>query len=490
MATVEFLCDLSQRGTPLPHCWEHTVGSCHAPLALRADWQAQLRQCHEALGFRYVRFHGLLSDDVGTLVRTHGGLLDSFLNADRIFDFLLSIGMKPFVELSFMPEALASGRTTVFKYRGNVTPPSHYRQWAAFIKRLVAHWVDRYGIREVADWFFEVWNEPNLGAFWTGSRKDYFTLYRSTVGAIKEVSPSLRVGGPATARDGWIDEFIHSCVRAGVAVDFVSTHHYPTDALYPADPLRSVSHEGANTEMQLARSRRSILRQWAQDTRRRAGGRPLYYTEWNTSSNPRDPLHDEPYAAAFVAKTLLEVSGLVEGYSFWTFSDIFEENYFPSVPFHGGFGLMTLHGIPKPTYRAFELVHRLGNERLLVDGLHHTVDGWVVRDKLEGRAVTILLTNHALPGYAIDTERVRVALVGATQPRRAFAERIDRDHANPKREWRAAGSPKFLDSAQVEDLQAASRISREPVQCEYAGGTVRFEMTLPPHAVAAVTLGF
>jgi xylan 1,4-beta-xylosidase len=304
------------------------------------------------------------------------------------------------------------------------------------------------------------------------------------------VDPSFRVGGPATARDGWIAELIHFCETVGVALDFVSTHHYPTDALYPADPLRRLSTEAANTETQLARSRRSILRQWAQDTRRRAGDRPLYYTEWNTSSNPRDPLHDEPYAAAFVAKTLLEVSGLVEGYSFWTFSDIFEENYFPSVPFHGGFGLMTLHGIPKPTYRAFELVHRLGNERLLVDGLHHTVDGWVVRDKLEGRAVTILLTNHALPGYAIDTERVRVALVGATQPRRAFAERIDRDHANPKREWRAAGSPKFLDSAQVEDLQAASRISREPVQCEYAGGTVRFEMTLPPHAVAAVTLGF
>jgi xylan 1,4-beta-xylosidase len=191
-----------------------------------------------------------------------------------------------------------------------------------------------------------------------------------------------------------------------------------------------------------------------------------------------------------VAKTLLEVSGLVEAYSFWTFSDIFEENYFPSVPFHGGFGLMTLHGIPKPTYRAFELVHRLGHERLLVDGLHHTVDAWVVRENHEDREVTILLTNHALPRHAIDTERVRVALVGATQPLQAFAERIDRDHANPKREWCAAGSPEFLDSAQVEHLQAASLVSRESIGCEYADGTVRFEVILPPHAVAAVTVEF
>ena len=342
MTSVEFRCDLSKRGTPLPHCWEHTVGSCHAPLALRADWQAQLRQCREDLGFQYVRFHGLLSDDVGTLVPLQEGLLDSFFNADQIFDFLLSIGMKPFVELSFMPEALASGPTTVFKYRGNVTPPRDYRRWAAFINRLVSHWVDRYGAREVGHWFFEVWNEPNFKAFWTGSRADYFTLYRTTAGAIKAVDPSLQVGGPATARDAWIDELIDFCTTADVPLDFVSTHHYPTDALWRRSSV------AADTETQLARSRRSLLREWAQDTRRRARGRPLYYTEWNTSSNPRDPLHDEPYAAAFVVKTLMEVSGLVEGYSFWTFSDIFEEHDFPSVPFHGGFGLMTLHGIPKP----------------------------------------------------------------------------------------------------------------------------------------------
>jgi xylan 1,4-beta-xylosidase len=307
---------------------------------------------------------------VGTLVRTREGLLDSFLNADRIFAFLLSIGMKPFVELSFMPEALASGPTTVFKYRGNVTPPRRYGHWAAFIKRLVAHWVDRYGIREVADWFFEVWNEPNLRAFWTEPGTS-ISAYRD--GSHQRGGSALR-GRPLDSTTADRRVFIHSA-KPGAAVDFVSTHHYPTDALYAADPLWN---ETADTETQLARSRRSILRQWAQDTRRRARGRPLYYTEWNTSSNPRDPLHDEPYAAAFVAKTLLEASGLAEGYSFWTFSDIFEEHYFPSVPFHGGFGLMTLHGIPKPTYRAFELAHRLGDSDCR-RGLHHTVDAGCAR---------------------------------------------------------------------------------------------------------------
>ena len=181
------------------HCWEHTVGSCHAPLALRADWQAQLRRCHDELGFRYVRFHGLLSDDVGTLIRHREKFLYSFFNADQIIDFLVSIGMRPFVELSFMPRALASGSTTVFHYRGNVTPPRDYQQWAALIETLVAHWVARYGIREVAAWFFEVWNEPNLHDFWTGTQDDYFKLYRYTAEAIKNVSASFKVGGPATA---------------------------------------------------------------------------------------------------------------------------------------------------------------------------------------------------------------------------------------------------------------------------------------------------
>ena len=188
-----------------------------------------------------------------------------------------------------------------------------------------------------------MWNEPNLKAFWTGTQRDYFKLYRVTAAAIKAVDPSLKVGGPATARDGWIEEFLEFCRAGQVAVDFVTTHLYPTDAL---------GHEDDDTETQLANSQRGVLREWAQDTRRRAGSLPVYYTEWNTSSNPRDPRHDEPYSAAFVAKAALEVSDLVQGYSFWAFSDILEENYFPSVPFHGGSGLLNLHGIAKPTRHA------------------------------------------------------------------------------------------------------------------------------------------
>lgn len=463
---------------PLPHVWEHSVGSDHAPIALRADWQAQLRRSHNELGFRYVRFHGLLSDDIGTLVRHRDRLVYSFFNADQIFDFLLSIDMKPFVELSFMPLAFASGNQTVFHYRGNVTPPEDYEQWSALIKTLAAHLVERYGIQEVSQWPFEVWNEPNLKQFWSGEQADYFKLYSHTARTLKAVSASLNVGGPATAMNGWIADFLEFCAAHDLPVDFVTTHHYPTDAF---------GNPGDDTDTQLSLSRRGVLREQAEETRRQAGKKPVYYTEWNTSSNPRDHLHDEPYAAAFVIKTVMEASRLVDGYSFWTFSDIFEENYFPSLPFHGGFGLLNLHGIAKPSYRAFELLHRLGADELHVAGTHETVDAWIVRRE---RDVTILLANHALPRHPIGLERVHVTLTDAAVPRSVVVERIDHDHANAKRLWEQMGAPEYLSAAAAADLHEASRLQREPQPCDYQNSTIDLDVTLPPQAVAAVTIEF
>src|SRR5262245_2479791 len=487
METVHFHCDLVSKPTRLPHVWEHCVGSDHAPVALRRDWQAQIARCHEDLGFSYVRFNGLLSDDVGTLVRKDGKLLTSFFNADRIFDDLLEMGMRPFVELSFMPEALASGRKTVFHYRANVTPPKDYKAWARFIGNFVGHLVDRYGKAEVSRWYFEVWNEPNLKSFWTGTQADYFRLYRDTAEAIKNVDASLCLGGPATAKSEWIEEFVAFCERRDVPANFISTHHYPTD---------DYGDDEESTEIKLSRSQRGIMREMAQDTRRRAGGRPVYYTEWNSSSDARDPLHDESYAAAFAVTTLLQVKDLVQSYSFWTFSDIFEEHALPSAPFHGGFGLMNLHGVPKPVYRAFQLLREIGTEQLLVDGLHETVDCAVIRsDRATPRAsggggasFTVLLSNHATPGHSIETERIALRIDHAPEPLRASVTRIDAEHVNPKRAWEEMGRPEYLTSKEVEKLQDASSLAEERQTWTCDGGTIRLETTLPPHGVAALTV--
>jgi xylan 1,4-beta-xylosidase len=475
---ISFIGDLGGPRTALLHFWEHTVGSGHATLGLRADWQRQLRRAHDEIGMKHVRFHGILSDDMGTLIDQSGQLLYSFFNADQIFDYLLSIGMKPFVELSFMPTALSSGDQIVFHYRANVSPPRDPAEWSVLIRKLVQHWVDRYGIDEVRQWFFEVWNEPNLTAFGTGKQSDYFELYRYTVDAIKAVDTQLKVGGPATADNAWISDFLDFCKKNELPADFVSTHHYPTD---------SFGKPGDDTVTQLSESKRSALRDEARDVREQAGDLPVYYTEWCTSSNPRDAMHDDPYAAAFIVKTVLEANGLVQGYSYWTFSDIFEENYFPSVPFQGGFGLLNIHGIAKPSYRAYELLHGLGTELMTVEGHHETVDAWLIAAE---KSATLMLTNFALPRQPIDTQQVSFNLKGVGNIASAAIRRIDLEHANAKRHWEQIGKPEYLNTEMVAQLDAASQLKSEAQPFARDGEGFRIDVAMPPQSVAAIEIAY
>ena len=491
---VEFMLDAAQPGTPFLHYWEQCVGSCHAVMGLRADWRAQLAKSHHELGFQYVRFHGLLDDAMSVCVKENlffqpdaeEKLRYSFYNVDSIFDFLLSIGMKPFIELGFMPSALASGSTTCFHYKANVTPPADYGKWEGLIHRLTEHLVARYGLEEVRSWFFEVWNEPNLRFFWAGSQEEYFKLYEHSVRAIKSVDSQLRVGGPATSINAWIPEMIAFCRANQLPLDFVSTHHYPTD-----DPLWRNNHLTIEEFFkqfahEMGKYERGVLRKMTAKTRAQAGDLPLYYTEWNTSGLVPDATHDEAYAAALVAKTIADNDGLVNGYSFWTFSDLFEENGQYAAPFHGGFGLQNIYGIPKPTYRVFELLHHLGDRRLPVErGAESTVELLAVREET---ALTLLVYNHNIPGAEIFSEDVSITLKNVRAGTSATITRIDGDSANPKQKWLDMGSPQYPTSAQLAALEEASLPVTQVVAAEPAVEGCVFRFSLPPHAVAAIKI--
>jgi len=474
---IEFRCSLDGTTVALPHAWERIVGGGHATLALRADYQAQLRRVHQDLGFQYVRFHGLLSDDVGTLTQQGRDSVHSFYNVHRVWDAVLDIGMRPFVGLSFTPTAIASGEATMVRHRDNVTPPKNWSDWSALVRKLAASAVARYGAPAVEQWFFEVWNKPNLRSFWRGSRAQYFHLYRETARALKEISPELRVGGPATAQNAWIAEFLDDCTRTHTPADFVSTHHYSTDRVRDVD---------GGTEAQLAAIQRDILREEAQDARRRAGEKPFFYTEWNTSDDGRDAMHDDSYAAAFIIRTVLQANGLVDAYSFSTFSDLFAEQYFPSGAFHGGFGLLTLDGIPKPSYRAFELLHQLGTELVTpIDGMHANVATWVVR---AGYRATVILINSAPPRHDLVYARAVVHLGTTSKARSATIVRIDHAHANPRHRWLEMGAPEYLRPADVDALHAVSMLRPEPYEVTCDAGAIHVLVELPPNGVAAVTL--
>jgi len=488
---LKFTVETNGTKTPLVHYWETCVGSCHAYTALREDYREQLTKAHRDAGFKYVRFHGLLNDDMSVVVRNRNGeLVYNFFNIDSIFDFLLSIGMKPFIELSYMPEALASTPATLFHYKGNKSKPKDYAEWDALIRKLTEHLVSRYGADEVRSWFFEVWNEPNLLYFFEGTREDYFELYDHTARAIKSVDPCLSVGGPATAINAWIPEMIEFCEKNGTPLDFISTHHYPTD-----DYLWSNGFVGDNLIEDLESKKididkmryyeRGILTKMMKKARTEAGSYPLYYTEWNSSAMSPDHLHDKAYAAAFVAKTIIDNLGMAQAYSFWTFTDIFEEQGQLPGEFHGGFGLQTVHGIPKPTYRAFEALHQLGNERIPVTEEQETV-GMIASTAGNGE-ICIVAYNHNIPDGEIKGQHVEVVL----QDKKASAAEItliDDEHCNPAAVYEQMGSPDSLSPKQLDMLHEASKVTPAALAVEVNDNSSCVRFYLPPHSVALIRI--
>ena len=323
-------------------------------------------------------------------------------------------------------------------------------------------------------------SEPNLVAFWTGGQAKYFELFKATWQSVKAISPRLQVGGPATAANAWLDEFNAFCAAEACPPDFLSTHYYPTDAFGSVD---------TDTASQLADAPMSVMRERARDARASAGARPLYYTEWNITSNPRDPMHDGPFCAALATHFILGVDDLVDAYSWWAFTDIFEENYFPSIPYHGGFGLMNLYGVPKPVYRGFQMMAQLGTRRWLVPDTHLTVSAHVGAPDDDG-ATTVLLINVAMPRHAIATEVVTMQLQGldGRRPRAALLSRIDDTHANPQAEWLRLGSPEYPHRHQVDALENASSVMPERIAVASDAAGASFTLTLPANAMALVRI--
>ncbi|HEY1164607.1 MAG TPA: glycoside hydrolase [Chitinophaga sp.] len=355
--------DFSRQKGALNRMFNECVGAGRANEGLRADWQQQLAYVKKECGFRYIRMHGLLTDDMAVYTEDKNGNPEyNFMYVDALFDFLQSIGIKPFVELGFMPGALASGNQTIFWWRGNVTPPKDYEKWAALIRALATHFTERYGADEVKTWYFEVWNEPNLSpGFWTGTQQDYFKLYKYTAQAIKSVNKDYRVGGPATAGAAWERELIDYCYKNKVPVDFISTHAYGVKQGYLDEYGNSgtvLDKNPASVSGEVLQSREEIASSPMPDLE-------LHYTEWSASYTPADPIHDSYHEAAYVLQKLKQVDDAANSMSYWVFTDIFEEPGPRFTPFHGGFGMLNIQGINKPVFYAYQFLNRLGNIELM-----------------------------------------------------------------------------------------------------------------------------
>jgi xylan 1,4-beta-xylosidase len=306
--------------------YKECIGAGRANEGLRADWQQQLAYVKKECDFKYIRMHGLLTDDMGVYREDKKGNPEyNFQYIDVLYDYLLSIGMKPFVELGFMPEALASGTQTIFWWRGNVTPPKDFKKWEDLIRNLTLHFTERYGADEVKTWYFEVWNEPNLNAFWAGTQEEYYKLYLHSVTAIKGVNKEYRVGGPATAGAAWVPDMIDFCSKNNLPLDFISTHSYGVKQGHLDEFVDSFGTSGTILDNNSMSVSGDILNSHKQIASSSMPHLELHYTEWSSSYTPADPIHDSYHQAAYVLEKIKQVGDAANSMSYWVFTDIFEE---------------------------------------------------------------------------------------------------------------------------------------------------------------------
>lgn len=390
--------DFNNEKGPLNTMFKECVGAGRANEGLRADWQQQLALVKKECGFKYIRMHGLLTDDMAVYKYDRKGNPEyNYMYIDVLFDFLQSIGMKPFVELGFMPSQLASGDKTIFWWRGNVTPPKDYNKWEALIRNLTQHLTERYGEEEVKSWYFEVWNEPNLSpGFWSSTQAEYFKLYASSAKAIKSVNSAYRVGGPGTAGAAWESEMIDFCQKNNLPIDFISTHSYGVKQGYLDEYGNSgtvLSKDPMSVSGDVLQSRKEIT----------SSAKPnleLHYTEWSASYTPADPIHDSYHEAAYILEKLKQTSDAAQSMSYWVFTDIFEEAGPRFTPFHGGFGMLTIQGIAKPAFYAYELLNKLGNKELA----NADTRSWACKDEKGNVQILAWDFTNTHPGDSVNNQ--------------------------------------------------------------------------------------
>ena len=479
--------DTETTPTPFPHFWEQMFGSGRTNLMLRDAYGKDLAAVHAITGLQYVRGHGVLDDENGVYTEDeHGNAVYNFAYIDQAYDALLRQHVRPVVELSFMPRKLASNPDALhpFWYKPNVDPPKSYERWDALITALARNLVDHFGLEEVSQWYFEVWNEPNID-FWGGVPRDlsYFELYDHTARALKAVSPRLRVGGPATAAADWVDTFLAHVAENHTPIDFVSSHGYSDDTIenlfpahqnlpFPRPPLDTPKDERVCLAVRKVREQINA-----------AGRRdlPLFWTEWNVqdASQAFDTIFEGPA----VANTIRQCDGLANIMSFWTFSDVFEEGGPIPKPFIGAFGLRSSFGIQKPSFYAFALLHQLGNERLPNPSPNVIVtrqpDGTLVI--AAWNIVDPVSTGQPAPPAADLPLELRFAHLAPHA--RATVQQVDQNHSNALKLYAAMGSPPYPTPAQVETLNREAAL---PPPAPLALQNAQINLSLTPNELILI----
>jgi xylan 1,4-beta-xylosidase len=520
--SIDLKVNAAAEGKPLVHFWSRVVGAGRANEGLRSTWQEELAMAAKYGGFQYVRFHGIFQDDMFIYREdAQGNPIYNFQYVDDLYDRMLAKGVRPFVELSFSPGPLSPVHNTTFWWRADGSPPSDYGKWAGLVHAFVQHCVDRYGIDEVRQWYFEVWNEPNLyeSFFRGGSQQKYFELYKITALTVKAVDSRLRVGGPATSnfdmddealkkaqasgkpfdpfsipwRPVWITDFLNYCHENNLPVDFVSTHPYPQDFAIDQPGTQQQQHyrRSINATRDDLRTLRAMI------DRSYYPKAEIQLTEWNSSPSPTDHSHDSLAAGAFVAKTNLESIGLVDSLSYWVFTDVFEENRMTDSIFHGGFGLINYQEIVKPAFQAYRFMNELGDQTLA-----QVPGGIVSRFSTSGRiaAMGYNYPPEMKASLPVSTTLEAADAIDDSGSAREFTldlshlpagaafviETLDKQHGDPVAAWEAMGKPEPPNEQQTEILRKEAWNTRKEIVRADSAGNLHIRTSLPAWALVSI----
>lgn len=466
--------DAQAQTTPFPHFWEEMFGSGRASLSLRESYRDDLRAVKRVADIRYVRFHAILHDELGVYNEDeHGDPVYNFSYVDQVYDGLLKSGVKPFVEISFMPSKLAFNPDALhpFWYKPNVSPPKSMERWDDLVKHFGQHLVDRYGIDEVSTWYFEVWNEPNID-FWNGipRQTSYFELYAHTAQDLKSVSPRLRVGGPATAAAAWVTDFLRFTTSNRIPVDFVSTHSYADDTV---EDLFG-TNEDIPMDNRVCRAAQKVKSEINESAR---PDLPLIWSEWNIQGMM--DARDTTFVGPALANTIRQCDRLVTILSFWTFSDVFEESGPIVKPFEGMFGLRAKGGINKPSYYAYGLLHQLGDRRIA------SSSNDIIVSKRANGGLVIAAWNLVDPGQSGSTRTLDMTFVHLPPGSRVNIQRVDANHGNVLKQYEAMGKPLDPTPGQVEELNRETSLPA-PEERNLQQG--RLELTMAPNSLALIRI--
>lgn len=510
-------------GTQLDHYWSRCVAAGRANEGLRGNWQEQLKTVVDACGFRYLRFHGLFHDDMFVYHEKNGEPVYNWQYVDDLYDRMLDRGIRPFVEMTFFPKDISHDNGGLCWWNAHATPPQDFTRWKEVIEHFVRHCIARYGAPEVRNWYFEIWNEPNLEGFWRGTQQQFFDMYKVISQAIKAIDPQLRIGGPSTSsfhpdeevyqrlkakkditaadfigvesKAPWMVEFLSYCEAQNLPLDFVSSHPYPTS--YPIDSAGNqleVSRPVTSTREDILWLRRAMAKTRYKDAE-------IHLTEWSSSPSIQDFTRDYPQEATFIVKVNLDCIGLVQSLAYWTFTDIFEEAGAADTVFNGGFGLVNFQGIAKPGFHAYRMLHRLGDTEL------HREEGCIVTRHSKSGALSALLYHYppeiiaAVPLSKVSRDtaertlatghrrEVDIRLRGLKPGASFVVETLDVHHGFAFRSWQEMGSPEPPTREQEAMLrQMATATAKEEIKVG-GDGMLRWAHAIEPWAVVAIYQG-